>query len=647
MIIESVQLTGFGGLSGEYAFAGGLNLIIAENEAGKTTLAEALVALLYGLRSGGRRGGGSGVFSRDYTPIAADSFAGSAVICTSSGRRLNIWRDFAQDILRVLELDSGRDITREFDSPPNGDCLGEKITGLSFSQYRKLALLGQDELNKSWDFVEFVDSLSKIFSTDGSAGVSLEEARAALMESINAYDGVTGKGRLKVETEIKRLRERKAAILEEIVELNSSYAEIEHRFAEAADKRLATQRIKDLILKYDYFICLRQRQELEKRLDSSNSAREEVSRLEAELERFAGVKEFEYASIEDIAELLALYSDKNERIIDIRSLKETRSEELEYLQKRVANLGKRANITQEYLQKIEQAVAVLESNIARERSVRIDCRSAEQLMQGAGIGAEEIRRFKEWEDRSKAVEVEFVLKYTGIREQIVNKEHSLQNERQEQLSVLREVGSARNYRYRFSRNNLILGCVFTGLSVFFFVAMGFLPFMLVPAVLCLSWAVFGAVRLVGVQNTGKIEEEAAVGEISRIDDLLSGFAEKYEKMEEKFAAYAEDTGQSSEGLLDLVVRIAKARKEIDGWIQKMERHKTIADTIEESYAILKGIFCEIGIADEATRLDPSRVRVFMREVSDALSLIEQYEQAREKQDDLTGQESELLGRFMR
>ena len=643
MIIENVQIAGFGGLSGEYIFSGGLNLILAANEAGKTTLAEAMVAILYGVRSVGRRGTAGAVFSRDYTPVSAESFSGSAVVCTDSGRRLNIWRDFAQNRLRVLELASGRDITGEFASPPNGDCLGEQLTGLSIQQYCKLAMLGQDELNKNWDFVEFVDSLSVIFSTGNNEGVSLEEAKAVLEESINGYAGITGKGRLRVDTEIKRLRERKTAIADEIAELAAAYAEIEHRFAEAADRRLAADKIRTLITKYDYFICLRQRQELEKRLSSARDARKEVLTLEAERDRLAGIKEFEFAGIEDIAELLALYSDKNERISDIRSLKETRCGELEYLEKRVANLGKRANITQEYLQKIEQAAAVLESNIARERSVRIDCRSAESLLQEVGVGAEEVRKFREWEEGSKAVEVEFVLKYTAIREQIANKEQGLHNARQEQVGILRDVESARDYRYRFSRNNLILGCVFTGLSVFFFVAMGFLPFMLVPAVLCLSWAVFGAVRLVGVQKTGSAEEAAATAEISRIEDHLGGFTDKYVKMEEKFAGFAGNMGFSSEQLLDLVARMSKARKEVDGWLQRIGRHKTITETIDESYAVLQKIFCELGIADAATRLDLPRVRVFMREVSDALSLIEQHDGVREKQDELTAQELELLG----
>lgn len=643
MIIESIQLNGFGCLSGEYAFSEGMNLIVAGNETGKTTLADALMCILYGLKPGVRRGGCGNRITRRYAPLGSDSFAASAVVCTAQGRRLNIWRDFSLGTLRVLELASGRDITLEFDLPPNGDSFGEMLTGLTAGQYRKLAFLAQDELNNDWDFVEFVDSLSALFSTDDSEGVSLEEARANLEDSIAQYEGITGKGRLKVETEIKRLQERIVKIDLEISEIEQVFSEVEKRFEEAADKRLATDNIRNSIKKYDYLSCLLQREELEKKLDVMNRAREQIESISAEIEDLAGVRNYQYADIENIAELQALYSDKIERAGDIHSLKETRRKELEYLRVRVENLGKRSNITQDYLLRIEQAIAVLESNLGRERSVRLDCRNAEKMLVQAGIDPDEIRRFNDWKENSRDVEVEFVRNYTQIREQIENKEFSLKNYRQEHVAVLKDIASARMYRYRFSRNNLILGCVFTGLSVFFYVAMGFLLFMLLPAVACLCWAVFGALRLIGTQVLGKEEEQAAQEEIARYDEILSGFPEKYAKMDEKFTDFAEHMTLSRSGLLELVQKVHKAEKEVNNWEQRVDRHKAIEAVIDDSYATLQSIFCEIGIADEQTKIDITRARVFMREVSDALSLIEQYESLKQSQDELSEQESELLG----
>ncbi len=630
MLIESVQINGFGCINGEYEFSKGLNLIVAGNEAGKTTLADALVAIIYGVKNIGRSGNGSSKPFKRYAPLGSESFSASAVVKTESGRRLNIWRDFALDKLRVLELSSGKDITLDFNLPPNGDSLGENLTGLSVNQYKKLATLSQDELNKNWDFVEFVDALSALFSTDDSHGVSVEEAKAVLESSIVSYEGLTGKGKLRVDTEIKRLHERIAQIDEEVAEINAVYSQVEQRFEEAANQRLKTKKIKDSIKKYDYLLCMLHRDELLEKLEEKSAARERITDVQAEIAELIPIKEFEFVSIEHMTELLTLFNDKVERQQDVKSLRQTSSEELEYLRIRVENLGKRSNVSEDDLQRIEQNIAILENNLGREKSVRIDCRSAEGVMIEAGVGSEEIRKYNKWKSVSREVEVEFVDNYPRIKEQIENKENNLKHEREQHLSTLREIASERMYRYKFSRNNLILGCIFTAMSVFSFVAMGFLLFMLIPAVACVGWAIFGAIKLVGVQNIGIDEEAHAQEEIVRLDEILAGFAEKYEKMEAKLESFSEEIGLDREDLLSLTQRVKKARKEVDVWEQKVDRHNALDSVINECLATLKKIFCEIGIADTSTRLDITRAKVFLREVSDALSIIKQFEDVAEK-----------------
>ncbi len=641
MIIESVQLKGFGCITGEYEFARGMNLIVAANESGKTTLADALIAILYGIKSSSKRGDRGALRIRRYLPHQAEGFSGSAVVRRADGSRINIWRDFALGKLRVLELASGKDITTDFEIPPNGDCLGQSLTGLSREQYLKLVFLSQDELNKDWDFVEFVDSLSTLFSTDSGEGVSVEEARAVLESQANLYAGVSSNNRLMVGTEIKRLQQRIDAIEREVGEILLAFGEVEEKFAAAANQRLATEQIRNSISKYDYLICLLQYEALVERFERKRLARESVLKLQAEVEELEQLNEFEFKDIEIIAEKLALLSDKQERVEDIVAVKNTGLAELEYLQKRVDNLGKRANITSEYLQRIEQSMAILENNLGRERSVRIDCRSAEALMLKAGVDAVEVDNFNKWKAGARDVEVEFVVNYNRIREQLENKESRFKSQRQEQLNLLKGIVSERGYRYRAARNNLVLGCVFTGVSVFSFVAMGFMLFMLIPAVVCLGWAIFGALRLVGVNGVAQGEYVRSEEEILRLDEELSTYPEKFSKMEEKLNAFAALAEQDKDGLLELIARMNKASREVDAWEQRVQRHKEVTEVIEESYATLKRLFCEIGIADEATRIDISRARVFMREVSDALALSEQFQVVKGKQEGLQEQENEL------
>ncbi len=642
MIIESVQIAGFGCISGEYLFDGGLNIILGENEVGKTTLADAILALLYGFKQTGRKNGSSSFF-RDYSPVGGGAFAGSMVVSTDAGRRLNIWRDFSSGKLRVIELVSGKDITLEFAAPPNGDSLGQILTGLSCRQYQKLAFLSQDELNNNWDFVEFTDALAAMFSTGDKEGVSLEKAKALLEDSVNNYDGITGKGKLKVETEIKRLKDKISAIDAEVSEIENIYRKAEVRFEEAANKQQVSAKITETIRKYDYCICVLQRQDIQNKLAQKEASRKDLAACEQEIATLSVLKSYDFSGSENITHILALFNDKKERIADIRSIKDAKIEKMEYLEKRVKNLGKRESVNKEYLLRVEQAIAVLESNIGRERSVRIDCRNADKLLTDSGIDVDKLRRFTSWKREHKDVEVEFVVNYERILEQIEGKEQRLKNDMQQQLHAIKEINDARMYRYRFSRNNLILGCVFTGLSVFFFVAMGFLPFMLIPAVACLGWSVFAAVRLVGVQRLRAEEEERVTEEIIRLQAVLDSFAEKYAKMDEKLNSFADTIGMSTEELLTLMQKIIHSQREVDSWGQRLDRHLEIETIITESYETLKNIFCEMGIADASTEIDITRARVLMREINDALALIEQYQQLRGELDDIIEQESELLG----
>lgn len=55
MRIEYLHLDGFGTLADvDFAFEPGFNLILGPNEAGKSTLQQAILAMLYGFYSGGR-----------------------------------------------------------------------------------------------------------------------------------------------------------------------------------------------------------------------------------------------------------------------------------------------------------------------------------------------------------------------------------------------------------------------------------------------------------------------------------------------------------------------------------------------------------------------------------------------------------------
>ncbi|HUY98053.1 MAG TPA: AAA family ATPase [Verrucomicrobiae bacterium] len=116
MRILRLHLRGFGGLTGTFEFDQPLTLVTGPNEAGKSTLHQALRVALCGLElpARGRRPRETGEVLRHFRPWQGGPFA-LDIELELAGRRLRIARDLDQaDRVEVIDLDQGRDCTDEF-----------------------------------------------------------------------------------------------------------------------------------------------------------------------------------------------------------------------------------------------------------------------------------------------------------------------------------------------------------------------------------------------------------------------------------------------------------------------------------------------------------------------------------------------------
>ncbi len=103
MILRSLHVTGFGRLvDRRFTFAPGLNVVYGPNESGKSTLANAVIATLYGLE---RK-------KETWRPWASASFGTTLDYDLSGGERIEVQRDFDRDAkgLRVYDR-NGNDIS--------------------------------------------------------------------------------------------------------------------------------------------------------------------------------------------------------------------------------------------------------------------------------------------------------------------------------------------------------------------------------------------------------------------------------------------------------------------------------------------------------------------------------------------------------
>src|SRR2546421_385071 len=130
MRLTRIQVEGFGTLQGmDLRFGPTMNLVVGPNEAGKSTLQEAIVSGLYGLETGDRR---SAIAERTdrWRPWEGGGFGLALEFELDDGSRLRVERDLDADSVRVLDLASGAELSDRFERDPWGGLqIGRQLRG--------------------------------------------------------------------------------------------------------------------------------------------------------------------------------------------------------------------------------------------------------------------------------------------------------------------------------------------------------------------------------------------------------------------------------------------------------------------------------------------------------------------------------------
>ncbi len=215
MKLRRLRLDGFGALRGEFIFSSDrCNLLLAANEAGKSTLAEAVIAALYGIPRQ-RAGRDSAITTKELRRPWSGGPYGLELELDHEGRALIVRRDFERETTSVHEGLTGRDVTEEFASGKEID-VGEPLTGLPRAEFIKCCLAGRQEVSTALkDATGLTVALQKAASSqrgEVASGEALEVLRKAVGREYAGTRLIKGK----VETEIARLEEDMAALRSEL-----------------------------------------------------------------------------------------------------------------------------------------------------------------------------------------------------------------------------------------------------------------------------------------------------------------------------------------------------------------------------------------------------------------------------------------------
>jgi uncharacterized protein YhaN len=237
MILRRLRVEGFGALAGEWRFDPvRLNLLVGENELGKTTLASAITAALFGLESDKRsyRDGRATPLDH-YRPWSGRPYA-LELEFDVRGRRYVINRHFGNNKLTVLE--DGRDATEDFRTGAGEYKVGEMLLGLSGpEQFARTALwlqagptrFGGEDVRPDASLTAMLEGMASSVTGDASSTGALQ----VLDEALRNYRGQVQVGM--VANEIKKLNVALGATATDLSAAESDRTQLADSLARLAD----------------------------------------------------------------------------------------------------------------------------------------------------------------------------------------------------------------------------------------------------------------------------------------------------------------------------------------------------------------------------------------------------------------------------
>ncbi len=205
MNLRRLQIEGFGALTGTWTFEPErIHLIVGGNERGKTTLAAAIVAALYGLDSDRRAYRERETPLDQHRPWSGRTYA-LELEFEIEGRRYIVSRHFGNGRLNVHE--DGRDVTDSFRHGSGEYKLGEELLGMNIDQFARTALwmqpgpgrLGGADVRPDGSLTAMLESMASSVTGDASAVAAF----GVLDNALRSYRGMQQSGL--VTNEIKKL----------------------------------------------------------------------------------------------------------------------------------------------------------------------------------------------------------------------------------------------------------------------------------------------------------------------------------------------------------------------------------------------------------------------------------------------------------
>ncbi len=279
MFLERLNIRGFGCLRTTVTFATDrVNLAVADNETGKSTLIASILAAFYGIVEDLRDRRDKRPHRRHVIPWENPEEFGIELDFTNESRRWRIERDFNSGEVHLIDRDTGRDHAADYHRGRGTYMIGEELIGLPVDEFLKSFYLKQEEIleiRESKGLTHYIQGVA----TALEGGTSSELAIQRLRDTRDRYPFEGSRDGLKIENAIKRLQTDRESCLVEIEKLERARNDMEPeaerlKQIEAEIERLRTER--ETAIRQGDIADIR---ELRHLIDAQKKKREEIESL--------------------------------------------------------------------------------------------------------------------------------------------------------------------------------------------------------------------------------------------------------------------------------------------------------------------------------------------------------------------------------
>jgi len=288
--ILSLEIKGFGNLGQrELRLDPGLNLFFGPNEAGKSTLQTAILALLYGFYSSNRAKRGEREEQERHRPWKGGPYWGRLRYRLREGMEVEVTRDFSTWELSTSLRDplTGRDLTHRFKVGRHGNIpFAQEHLGMGREVFEASAFVHQAQVRGVRDAEHIIDQVTSLLDT-GSLNMTAQKAIENLQEKLSEIGGERAR-KARLPLLLKRLHNLQLE-REELEEARRSLSQdVEKR--ERTEEELTV--LKGKIERAEYLLALQRREEIAARLSSLREATERIKQLEREARPYKPYAQF-------------------------------------------------------------------------------------------------------------------------------------------------------------------------------------------------------------------------------------------------------------------------------------------------------------------------------------------------------------------